>query len=176
MVNEATDYFGCFIFLPNMKITLLAIGKTAQSFVESGIQEYQKRLKHYCNFQFQIIKDVKVTKNTPPKMVKEKEGESYLKHLSPTDYVILLDEKGKSYNSRSWSQHLENLTIRIGAQRNIVFIIGGAFGFSEVLKARAQELLSISDMTFSHQLIRLIFMEQLYRACTIMRNEKYHND
>ncbi len=159
-----------------MKITLIAIGKTAQSFVDAGIKEYQKRLKHYCTFQFIIVKDIRVSKSTPATVVKHKEGEVYLKHLNSSDYVILLDEKGKSYSSRQWSKHIEDLSLRIGTQRNIVFIIGGAFGFSQELKDRSQELLSISDMTFSHQLIRLIFMEQLYRACTIMRNEKYHND
>ena len=157
-----------------MKISLFFTGKTSFDFIEKGITEYEKRIKRYVNFEIKIIKDVKVGKKMPPGVLKKKEGEHILKELKDSDFLILLDEKGKQYTSREFAKFIENNTIT-GTKR-LVFVVGGAFGFSEAVYKRANSKLSLSKMTFSHQPIRLLFAEQLYRAFTIIKGEPYHND
>ncbi len=157
-----------------MKIALFFVGKTSFKYLETGISEYEKRIKRYIDFEIKVIKDFKPGKNMPVSMIKQKEGMQISKLLKAGDYLILLDEKGKQYNSRDFSKSIEN-KMSMGIKR-VVFLIGGAFGFSDDLYQRADESLSLSKMTFSHQPIRLLFMEQLYRAFTIIKGEPYHND
>ena len=156
-----------------MKIELWVIGKTNEPYLKQGIELYVKRLSHYLPFQMIVIPDVKTSKGMKPPQLKNKEAEVILQKLKSEDLLILLDEKGKSFSSIAFAQYLDQLLMRPG--RRLVFLVGGAFGFSEALYKRAQGQLSLSEMTFSHQMIRLFFVEQLYRAMTILRNEPYHN-
>ncbi|PXX96024.1 23S rRNA (pseudouridine(1915)-N(3))-methyltransferase RlmH [Marinifilum breve] len=156
-----------------MKATLLVIGKTDKDFVKKGIDEYQKRLVHYLPFEFKIIPDLKNTKNLSENQQKQKEGELILEKLKPTDTLILLDENGKEFSSVSFSKFMEQKMI--SGTRNLVFVIGGPYGFSEEVYKKAQGKVSLSKMTFSHQMIRMIFIEQLYRAMTIIKGEPYHH-
>ncbi len=157
-----------------MKITLLLVGKTAQDFVQKGMDEFCGRLKHYIPFELEIIPDLKNTKNLSFDQVKEKEGESILKSLQAGDYLVLLDERGKEFTSLKFSEYLEKKMHTVS--KRLVFLIGGPYGFSQKVYDTAQEKISLSKMTFSHQLIRLIFVEQLYRAMTILNNEPYHHE
>jgi len=152
-----------------MKATLLVIGKTDKDFVKKGIDEYQKRLVHYLPFDFKIIPDLKNTKNLSENQQKQKEGELILEKLKPTDTLILLDENGKEFSSVGFSKFMEQKMI--SGTRNLVFVIGGPYGFSEEVYKKAQGKVSLSKMTFSHQMIRMIFIEQLYRAMTIIKGE-----
>jgi len=156
-----------------MKIELWAIGKTNEKYLEEGITIYLKRLKYYINFEFIIIPDVKQAGKLNSSQLKLKEGETILSRLKNEDYLILLDEKGDFFTSEAFAQFVEQ-KLQLSYKR-IVFLIGGAFGFSETLYERANGKLSLSKMTFSHQMVRLFFVEQLYRAMTILRNEPYHN-
>lgn len=156
-----------------MKIELWVIGKTAFKYLDEGIAVYEKRLKHYVNFDLVVLPDIK----NPPlsiEALKTKEGELILAKLTKDDYLILLDEKGKQMTSIDFSTFIEQQ--QINAVKRVIFQIGGAFGFSEAVYARANRELSLSKMTFSHQMIRLFFVEQLYRAFTILKGEKYHNE
>ena len=157
-----------------MKITLLFVGKTSFDFLDKGIAEYEKRIKRYTNFEIKVIKDLKVSKNMPAHIVKIKEGESILKHIEKSDFFVLLDEKGKQYTSREFAGFIENKIVT--GVKHLIFIVGGAYGFSEDVYKRANGKLSLSQMTFSHQPVRLLFAEQLYRAFTIIKKEPYHND
>lgn len=154
-----------------MKVELWYIGKTSEKYLQNGISIYTKRLKHYCNFTEVCIKDVKGFKS--PDDLKHKEAESVLSKLSADDYLILLDEKGKRYSSEKLASFIEKLQLH--STKRVIFLVAGAFGAHETLKNRAQLMLSLSDMTFSHQMIRLFIVEQIYRAFTIIKNEKYHN-
>lgn len=156
-----------------MKVELWAIGKTNEKYLEEGIAIYLKRLKHYLNFDFIILPDVKHAANLNSAQLKIKEGETLLARLKPEDYLILLDEKGEMFTSEAYASFLEH-KLQISYKR-IVFLIGGAFGFSEPIYERCNGKLALSKMTFSHQMIRLFFVEQLYRAMTIIKNESYHN-
>ena len=156
-----------------MKITLLAVGKTEDRYLIDGIDKYLNRLKHYINFNLIIIPELKNTKNLTEAQQKLKESELISKQLHPTDVVVLLDEKGKKYSSVSFSAYLNKQMI--GSVQNLVFIIGGPYGFDESIYKRSNGLLSLSEMTFSHQMVRLFFVEQLYRAFTILKNEPYHH-
>jgi 23S rRNA (pseudouridine1915-N3)-methyltransferase len=156
-----------------MKIKLIQIGKTHFSFVEEGVKLFENRLKHYCKFEQVVIEIPAKHRGAEASVVKKLEGELLLRYLSPNDYVILLDEKGQVYDSRKFAALLEKTQMH---HASIVFVIGGAYGFSDEVYARANSKLSLSAMTFSHQLIRLIFLEQLYRAYTIIKGEPYHND
>lgn len=156
-----------------MKITLIQVGKTNQNFVKEGFELYQKRIVHYTKFEVVIIEDIKNPKNIKSDKLKIMEGEKILKKLSNTDFVVLLDEKGKTFTSKTFATWIESKMIQ--STKNVVFVIGGAFGFSESVYQRANSKLRLSDMTFSHQIIRAIFAEQLYRAFTIIKGEKYHN-
>ena len=157
-----------------MKITLIAIGKTEDKYLIEGIDKYLNRLKHYINFGLVIIPDVKNTKNLTEAQQKNKEAELILKQLNNSDVVVLLDEKGKKYSSVQFSQYINKQMV--GSVQNLVFIIGGPYGFDESIYKRANGSISLSDMTFSHQMVRLFFVEQLYRAFTILKNEPYHHE
>ncbi|SFS80990.1 23S rRNA (pseudouridine(1915)-N(3))-methyltransferase RlmH [Sphingobacterium wenxiniae] len=157
-----------------MKITLICIGKTDENYIQSGIENYLKRLKHYITFNMLVIPDVKQAKNLTQAQQKSKEGELILKNISNLDFVVLLDEKGKEYTSKQFSAFIEQKMI--GSVNHLVFVIGGPYGFAEEVYARANQQLSLSKMTFSHQMIRLFFVEQVYRAFTILRGEPYHHE
>ena len=156
-----------------MTITLLAIGKTDNSQLISLIEEYKKRLGFYVKFHFEIIPDLKKTKTLSEAQQKEKEGELILKKIEKSDTLILLDENGKQFSSVDFANYLQK-HMNSGI-KNLIFIIGGPYGFSESVYKRAQGKISLSKMTFSHQMIRLFIIEQLYRGFTILRNEPYHH-
>lgn len=156
-----------------MNIRLLAIGKTDQKNLQLLIEEYQKRLSFYIKFDLEIIPDIKNVKNLSETQQKEKEGELILSKLTPTDQLILLDENGKSFSSVDFAQELQK-KMNAGI-KTLVFVIGGPYGFSEAVYAKAQGKISLSLMTFSHQMVRLFFIEQLYRGFTILKNEPYHH-
>ncbi len=156
-----------------MTIKLLAIGKTDSSELLKLIAIYEQRLKHYIKFKLEIIPDIKNVKNLSQAQQKEKEGDLILKQLSPTDALILLDENGRQYTSIEFSQFLQK-KMNSGLKQ-LVFAIGGPYGFSEAIYKKAQGKISFSTMTFSHQMIRLFAVEQLYRAFTILKNEPYHH-
>ena len=157
-----------------MKITLYAAGKTDDKQLQSLTEMYIKRLQHYISFSFEIIPDIKNSKNLSEEQQKKAEGDAICKQLLPSDGVILLDENGKSHTSVGFSNFLQK-KMNSGL-KNLVFVIGGPYGFSEEMYARANGKISLSAMTFSHQMIRLFFVEQLYRGFTILRNEPYHHN
>lgn len=157
-----------------MKIALIVIGKTDASYFTEALQEYAKRLVHYLPFEMVTIPDIRNVKNMSEPQQKEKEGELILKSLQPADYVVLLDEKGKEFTSLLFAMYLEKKMHTVA--KRLVFIIGGPYGFSDKVYRAAQEKISLSKMTFSHQMIRVIFTEQLYRAMTILNNEPYHHE
>ncbi len=156
-----------------MKITLIAIGKTEEKYLIEGIEKYINRLKHYINFSFLAFPDVKNVKNLSEAQQKAKEAELIHKQINSGDVVILLDEKGKKYSSVAFSAYLNKQMI--GSIQHIIFVIGGPYGFDESVYKRANGLISLSDMTFSHQMIRLFFVEQLYRGFSILKGEPYHH-
>ena len=156
-----------------MNIKVLAIGRTDDKQLQQLIDLYVKRLSHYVKFELDIIPDLKNTKNLSESQQKEKEGELILKKLSPTDMLILLDENGKQFTSMEFSNYLQK-RMNSGI-KTLVFVIGGPYGFSESVYAKAQGKISLSKMTFSHQMVRLFVVEQLYRGFTILRNEPYHH-
>ncbi|PNQ72398.1 23S rRNA (pseudouridine(1915)-N(3))-methyltransferase RlmH [Hanstruepera neustonica] len=156
-----------------MTIKLIAIGKTDDKELVKLIENYQKRLSHYIQFEFEIIPDLKKAKNLSESQQKQKEGDLILGKLNPSDVLILLDENGKQFDSVAFSQYLQK-HMNSGIKQ-LVFVIGGPYGFSEDVYSRANGKLSLSKMTFSHQMIRLFAIEQLYRAFTILRNEPYHH-
>ena len=157
-----------------MKITLLVVGKTEDKYLIEGIEKYLSRLKHYIGFNLMVIPDIKNTKNLSEAQQKAKEAELILKQISNLDTVILMDEKGKKYTSVAFSNYLNKQMI--GSVQHLVFIIGGPYGFDESIYKRANGNMSLSDMTFSHQMVRLFFVEQLYRAFSILKGEPYHHE
>ncbi len=157
-----------------MNIKLIAIGKTDQEYLKEGIGIFEKRLKHYINFEIKIIPDLKNAASLSKEQQKNEEGKLILKESQNTDIIILLDEKGKSYTSMQFSKYLEQHMNN--SVKNLIFVIGGPYGFSEEVYKRANGKISLSEMTFSHQMIRLFFAEQLYRAYTIMKGEPYHHE
>ncbi|MFL1013485.1 23S rRNA (pseudouridine(1915)-N(3))-methyltransferase RlmH [Flavisericum labens] len=156
-----------------MTIRLLAIGKTDNKQLTHLINDYTKRLGHYVRFELDIIPDIKNSKNLSESQQKQKEGELILGKLKPTDQLILLDENGKQVDSVAFSSYLQKY-MNSGIKQ-LVFVIGGPYGFSEDVYKKANGKISLSKMTFSHQMIRLFFIEQLYRGFTILRNEPYHH-
>lgn len=156
-----------------MKITLLAIGKTDNKQLQSLMDDYIKRLGFYIPFELEVIPDIKNAKNLSEALQKQAEGDEILKRTNTADILILLDEKGKTYTSEGFSQFLQK-KMNSGL-KNLIFVIGGPYGFSEEVYKRANEKVSLSSMTFSHQMVRLFFIEQLYRGFTILRNEPYHH-
>lgn len=157
-----------------MKVTLLVVGKTVNKHFIDLISDYSDRLKHYIGFELQVIPDIKNTKSLSEAQQKSMEGEQILKSIQPGDHLVLLDEHGKEFRSIEFSKWIEQKMQTVS--RRLVFVIGGPYGFSDDVYRVAKEKLSISKMTFSHQMIRLIFVEQLYRAMTIMRGEPYHHE
>ena len=156
-----------------MNIKLIAIGKTDDKQLIALIERYESRLKHYIKFSFDIIPDIKNVKNLSEKQQKEKEGELILKKVAPTDVLVVLDEKGKDFTSVGFSEYLQK-KMNAGTKQ-LVFVIGGPYGFSEAVYKKAQGKISFSKMTFSHQMIRLFVVEQIYRGFTILKNEPYHH-
>lgn len=156
-----------------MKITLLVVGKTTDSHIEALIQEYQKRLTHYVPFTLQVIPELKNTKALTSEQQKQAEGELILRTITPATDFILLDEHGKEYRSIEFADYIQK---RMSSGRDVVFVVGGPYGFSEAVYQRANGKISLSKMTFSHQMVRLFFVEQIYRAMTILRGEPYHHE
>jgi len=156
-----------------MKITFLTVGKTEDAYLKEGIEKYVKRLKHYTKLVIIEIDELKNTKALTQEQQKTKEAELILKKIIPTDHVILLDEKGMELSSQQFAAYIDKKAIASVA--NLVFIVGGPYGFDASVYARANDKLSLSAMTFSHQMVRLFFTEQLYRAYTIIKGEPYHH-
>jgi 23S rRNA (pseudouridine1915-N3)-methyltransferase len=156
-----------------MTIKLLAIGKTDSSELQKLIEVYQKRLQHYISFEIDLIPDLKKTKNLSEEQQKTKEGELILKKLASTDVLILFDEKGKNYSSIEFANYLQK-KMNSGIKQ-LVFLIGGPYGFSDEVYQKATGKISLSKMTFSHQMVRLFITEQIYRGYTILKNEPYHH-
>jgi len=156
-----------------MTIKLLCIGKTDNRELNQLIEVYYKRLQFYNKFEFEIIPDLKKTKNLEENQQKEREGELILAKLQNSDFMVLLDENGKEFSSEKFSEYLQK-RLNSGLKQ-LIFVIGGPYGFSEAVYKRANAKLALSQMTFSHQMVRLFFTEQLYRAFTILKNEPYHH-
>lgn len=156
-----------------MVVELIVVGRTTEQYVEMGIAEYVRRLSHYIRFSINVIPELKGAKNMRQEQIKQAEGELILSRVSSSDRLVLLDDKGMQPCSILFSQWMQN-SINRGTRR-LVFVVGGAYGFSDDVYKRADEKLSLSKMTFSHQMVRLIFVEQLYRAMTILRSEPYHH-
>lgn len=155
-----------------MKIKLITVGKTDESYLIEGIEKYYSRLKHYVSFEIEVINHVKVGKKTNVTLQKELEEKEILSKVNTNDYLVLLDENGADYNSVEFSKYLQK---RMNSGSDIVFVIGGPFGFSNRMYERANAKMALSKMTFSHQMVRLFFVEQLYRGFTILKGEKYHH-
>lgn len=158
----------------NMKISLLVVGKTVHSYLNQGIDEYTKRISRYCPFSIQYIADAKTTKSLSQEQQKQLEGDNIAAALDKSDYVVLLDEHGKEFTSVDFSTYIERKMQSV--PKRLVFIIGGPYGFSKEIYGRANEKISLSKMTFPHDLIRLVFTEQLYRAFSIIHHEPYHHE
>ena len=156
-----------------MKLTLLLTGKTTNTHLQSLIDDYAKRLNHYVPFFVQIIPELKNAKSLTQEQVKEQEGQLILKALNPNQEVVLLDEHGREFRSVEFAEYVQR---KMASGRDVVFVVGGPYGFSKAVYERADGQLSISKMTFSHQMIRLLFTEQLYRAMTILHHEPYHHE
>lgn len=157
-----------------MKVLLLWVGKTNFAFVNEGIKTYVDRIRKYVPFEISEIKALKNAKSLSDSQLKKLEGQEIISRIQPGDYVVLLDEKGKEYNSVQFSAQI--LGYQNQSIKRIVFVIGGAYGFSEEIYTICNEKISLSKMTFSHQIIRVIFLEQLYRAFTILKGEPYHHE
>lgn len=156
-----------------MKITLLVVGKTTDQRLQTLIDDYQQRLKHYIPFEIVVIPDLRNAKALTQAQIKEQEGIEILRRITPAMEVILLDEHGREYRSIEYAQWIQK---KMSAGRDITFIVGGPYGFSTAVYERADGKISLSKMTFSHQMIRLFFTEQIYRAITILRGEPYHHE
>jgi 23S rRNA (pseudouridine1915-N3)-methyltransferase len=157
-----------------MKITFITVGKTVDSYLKTGIDIYVNRLKHYTKLQIIEIDELKNTKTLTRDQQKTKEAELILKKISPLDHVILLDENGTELTSTQFAAYINKKAI--GSTSNLVFIVGGPYGFDTTVYQRANDKISLSAMTFSHQMVRLFFVEQLYRAFTIIKGEPYHHE
>ena len=155
-----------------MKIKLITIGKTDENYLKEGIEKYVNRLKHYSNFDIIVVNDVKMGKKANAELQKEKEADEILLKINQNEFVVILDEKGTNYNSIEFSKYLQK---RMNSGLDLVFVIGGPFGFSNRIYDRANAKMALSKMTFSHQMVRLFFVEQLYRGFTILKGEKYHH-
>lgn len=156
-----------------MKITLLVVGKTTDIHIDSLIQEYLKRLTHYVPFALQVIPEIKNTKALTPEQQKQAEGDLILRIVAPNTKMILLDEHGKEFRSIEYAEYLQKAML---SGQDIIFVVGGPYGFSDAVYQRANGKISLSKMTFSHQMVRLFFVEQTYRAMTILRGEPYHHE
>ncbi len=157
-----------------MKFALYNIGKTDTDYLLKGIEDYCNRIKHFIDFSVIDIPDIKSGNKMPPELVKKKEGEGLIKALSKQDVIILLDENGTEMNSRKFAEWLNKLQTQ--SYKQVAFVSGGAYGFSKEIYILAQQKISLSKLTYTHQMVRLVFVEQLYRACTLIKGMKYHND
>lgn len=157
-----------------MKISLLTVGATRTDYLQKGIDLYLGRLRHYLPVELVALPDIRNTKALSPEQQKEREGEQILAWVQPSDKVVLLDERGREFTSREFATELQRYMA--SGVRRTVFVVGGPYGFSEAVYSRADGKVSFSRMTFSHEMIRLFFVEQVYRAMTILRNEPYHHD
>lgn len=157
-----------------MKIRLLTVGKTDTDWIRTGIAVYRDRLNHYINFSITELPDIRNTASLSKDQIKSREGALILKSLGPGDHVILMDEKGREFTSSEWASWIGNKLAHLSG--DLVFVIGGPYGFSEAVYARSNGMVSLSRMTFSHQMVRVIFTEQLYRSFTIIRGEPYHHE
>lgn len=157
-----------------MKIELMAIGRTSTRYLQDGIDVYLKRLSHYVLFEIKCLPDVKTSRSLTEERQKEMEGEQFLAQLQPGDFLVLLDERGKEMTSRDFSVYIDRKMSSV--PKRMLFVIGGPYGFSKAMYERADDKISLSKMTFSHEMVRLFFTEQLYRAMTILRGEPYHHD
>lgn len=156
-----------------MQIVFLTVGKTTETYLLKGMEEYEKRLKKYIKFSRVEIPEIKRAKGLSENELKNREGQEILKHLKGGDYLILLDENGKSFSSEKFADHLQR-KMNAGFKR-LVFVIGGPYGFSDEVYGKGNEKLALSAMTFTHQMVRLFFIEQIYRGFTILRNDPYHH-
>ena len=156
-----------------MKTVLILVGKTVNKHFIAGIEDYSERISHYMPFEIVTIPELRNTKNLSEEQQKLSEGDLILRQIQPSDTVVLLDEHGKEFRSIEYAQWLQQ---KQQTSRRLVFVIGGPYGFSDAVYSRANEKISLSKMTFSHQMVRLIFTEQLYRACTIIKGEPYHHE
>lgn len=157
-----------------MNYAIFCIGKTSVGYVAEGCADYDRRLRHYGSFSWHFLPDIKNKASLPPEILVQKEGEAFLAGLSSSDIVVLLDAEGRQFDSPTFARFIQKIA-NTGAKR-LCFLIGGAFGFSPQVEARASERVSLSALTFPHDLVRLVFAEQLYRAMTIQRGEKYHHE
>jgi len=157
-----------------MKIVLLVVGKTTEKYFVEAIGEYCKRIDRYATFELEVIPELKNTKSLSEAVQKKKEGEQILRRLQDGDEVVLLDERGREYRSSEFAGYLQQ-KMNTG-RRRLVFVVGGPYGYSDAVYARVPERLSLSRLTFSHQMIRLLFVEQLYRAFSILNNSPYHHE
>lgn len=157
-----------------MKITLIVVGKTDKKYMLEGVSEYEKRLSHYCKFEVKVIPDIKNSKSMSASVQMQKEGELILGVIRTSSEMILLDERGTEYSSVDFAKFIQKKGV--AGQSELTFVIGGPYGFSPEVKAKATSTISLSKLTFSHQIVRLIFMEQLYRAMTIIKGEPYHHE
>ena len=162
-----------FQILQDMKTVLILVGKTVNKHFIAGIEDYSERISHYMPFEIVTIPELRNTKNLSEEQQKISEGDLILRQIQPSDTVVLLDEHGKEFRSIEYAQWLQQ---KQQTSRRLVFVIGGPYGFSDAVYSRANEKISLSKMTFSHQMVRLIFTEQLYRACTIIKGEPYHHE
>jgi 23S rRNA (pseudouridine1915-N3)-methyltransferase len=156
-----------------MKITLLVVGKTTDSHIQALLQDYQKRLGHYIPFSLTVIPELKNTKSLTSEQQKQAEGELILRNMTASTDMILLDERGKEFRSVEFADYVQK---KMSSGRDLVFVVGGPYGFSEAVYQRANGQISLSQMTFSHQMVRLFLLEQIYRAMTILRGEPYHHE
>lgn len=156
-----------------MKTELILVGKTVNKHFVAGIKDYVERIGHYMPFNITVIPELKNTKSLSEGQQKEREGEMILKLVQPSDTVVLMDEHGQEFRSVEFAQWLQK---KQNTARRLLFVIGGPYGFSDAVYARSNEKISLSRMTFSHQMVRLIFTEQIYRACTIIKGEPYHHE
>ncbi len=157
-----------------MKVTLIYVGKTGKSFLIEGEKEYAQRVQRYVPFEIIELPDIKNAKKRSKKEIKSLEGKQILKRIKPNDFVILLDENGKEFSSMGFSKYIQK-QFNTGNQR-VVFVIGGPYGFDNLVYRRSNDKLALSKLTFSHQMIRMFFIEQLYRGLTILQNEPYHHE
>lgn len=157
-----------------MKIQFIVVGKTAQSYLIESIADYTARIRRYLPFDMEVIPELKNNRNLTTEQQKEREGEAILRTLQPGDFVVLLDEHGQEFTSMKFARYIEQKMQTV--PRRLVFVVGGPYGFSQAVYDRCNDKLSLSKMTFSHQMVRLFFTEQLYRAMTILNNEPYHHE
>jgi 23S rRNA (pseudouridine1915-N3)-methyltransferase len=157
-----------------MKIVLIVVGRTVEKHYITAINDYIERTKHFINFEMQVIPEIKNTRNLSMDQQKEKEGELILKSFQPGDYIVLLDEYGKEMRSIDFAYWMEKKMVNVG--KRLIFVIGGPYGFSQAVYEKCNEKVSLSKMTFSHQMVRLVFIEQLYRAMTILNGGPYHHE